>query len=33
MKALNVFFSDEEFEAMKKIKKNTTWHDYILRVA
>jgi hypothetical protein len=33
MKHLRETFSDEEFELLKKTKKKTTWHDFIMTLA
>jgi len=30
MKRLLEFFDDKEFEALKKVKGKTTWHDFIM---
>jgi hypothetical protein len=31
MKTINESFSDEEWEIIRKLKKDNTWHDFILR--
>ncbi|MBA7526078.1 hypothetical protein ES705_18238 [subsurface metagenome] len=33
MKSITVYFEDEEFEKIKKAKKKTSWHDFILQIA
>ena len=30
MKTINETFTDEEFELMKSLKKNLSWHDFII---
>ena len=30
MKRINVYFEDKEFKALKKIKGDLNWHDFIL---
>jgi hypothetical protein len=30
MRTINVVFEDKEFKALEKIKKDLTWHDFIL---
>ena len=30
MKSITVYFEDKEFEELKKAKKDTSWHDFIL---
>ena len=30
MKAINVYFEDDDFEKLKKTKKNKTWRNFIL---
>jgi len=32
MKSITVYFEDKEFEVIKKDKKGTSWHDYILKI-
>lgn len=29
-KSITVYFSNEEFEEIKRAKKDTSWHDFIL---
>lgn len=31
MKTINVTFTDEEYKKLKETKKETSWHDFILR--
>ena len=33
MKTVNVVFSDEEHEALAEVKKNKSWHDFIMELA
>ena len=33
MKALNVYFEDQEFELLIKKKGKKSWHDYIMELA
>jgi len=30
MKTITVYFEDKEMEELKKLKKNTTWHNFIM---
>lgn len=33
MKPINVIFEDSEMEALKKVKGDKTWHDFILELS
>jgi predicted CopG family antitoxin len=33
MKTINVTFTDDEYDELKSIKKEQSWHDFILEVA
>lgn len=33
MKQINIYFEDEEFEDLKDIKQDTSWHDFIMQLA
>lgn len=33
MKKINVYFEDKEFEALKKVKNDLSWHDFIMQLA
>lgn len=33
MKSITVYFENEEFEILKEIKKDTSWHDFIFQLA
>ncbi len=32
MKQINVYFDDEEYKELVKVKNGLTWHDFILRL-
>ncbi|MFX1340631.1 MAG: hypothetical protein ACFFDK_18620 [Promethearchaeota archaeon] len=32
MKSITVYFEDLEFDKLKEAKKDTSWHDFILKL-
>lgn len=32
VKQINVYFDDKEYEKLKKIKDNLSWHDFIVKL-
>jgi len=32
MKQINVYFDDDEYKELIKIKNGSTWHDFILKL-
>ena len=32
MRSITVVFDDPEFEALKKVKKDLSWHDFIMKL-
>lgn len=32
MKRIYIFFEDEEFEELKRVKKKLSWHDFIMSI-
>lgn len=33
MKSITVYFEDMEFEKLKEVKKDNSWHDFIFQLA
>jgi len=33
MRTINVVFEDKEYDQLTKLKKETSWHDFLLRLS